>query len=259
MSPGDSAAAAPLVQFWRVVDEGYLPIRADRTALGTIPAAAMQFCEALTQASAFGYYIFLPRRIYLRYDGTNIEWRHDEMADWFPVRSEVYPGLGDTFDASAPDDIKGYEPPFLSKLPGPGLLQVWSGLMVRTAEGVSSLLRPPANIARNRSFDVFEGIVETDRWFGPLFINLRLTATDRVIELSPEVPLLQLQPLRREVYGDRTLQRMEVVRGVDRFTEAEWQGYRDAIVDPNKDPQRKPGLYSIGVRKRAAAERDAEG
>ena len=245
----------PLVRFFRVVPEGVPPIRADWTSLGTVPAAAMQYCEALTSASAFGYYVFAPRRLYFRFDGTEIQWMHDEADDWCPVRNEVYPGLESYFDERAPEDIKGYEPPFVSRLPGPGLVQIWSGLFVRTAPGVSSLLRPPANVARSRNFDIFEGIVETDRWFGPLFINLRLTATDRIIELSPEVPLLQLQPLRREAYSAHTLKNFEVVDTLDGFTEAEWEGYRQAVVTPNKDPHRKPGIYSIGVRKRAADER----
>ena len=43
-----------------------------------------------------------------------------------------------------------------------------------------------------------EGIIETDRWFGPLITNFQLTRTDIPVEFAPDFPLLQVQvlPLR---------------------------------------------------------------
>ena len=64
------------------------------------------------------------------------------------------------------------------------------------------LVRPPANLPRSLAFDLYEGIVETDRWFGPLFTNLRLIKTDMPIHFSTETPLVQVQPLHRSAYAD---------------------------------------------------------
>ena len=43
-------------------------------------------------------------------------------------------------------------------------------------------MRAPANIPRSGSYELFEGIIETDRWFGPLITNMRLTKTDVPID-----------------------------------------------------------------------------
>ena len=60
----------------------------------------------------------------------------------------------------------------------PGLIQLWTGLFVESTEDWSILIRPPANLPRNQGYELYEGIVESDRWFGPLFTNLRLVKTD---------------------------------------------------------------------------------
>ena len=44
-------------------------------------------------------------------------------------------------------------------------------------------MRPPVQPPRSQTFECYEGILETDRWFGPLFINIT-PATDRPIEIN---------------------------------------------------------------------------
>src|SRR5882672_5799107 len=56
----DVSTEAPLVTFYRMVAEGNHPMRADRSALGVLPTAAFQYCEAISIASAFGWYVFPP-------------------------------------------------------------------------------------------------------------------------------------------------------------------------------------------------------
>ena len=53
-------------------------------------------------------------------------------------------------------------------------MQIWSGLIARTAPEWSLLVRSPVNLARSQGYEHYEGIIETDRWFGPLFTNVRL-------------------------------------------------------------------------------------
>ena len=250
-----SDADRPVVTFYRAVPEGRDPIRADRTALGTIPAAAMQYCEALTTASAFGWYVFLPRTVWLQWDGTDTVWTHEGLDQWLPVRNDLYPDAESWFDSVAPEDIRGYSPPFVSQTLATGVIQLWTGLFASTREGWSSLLRPMANVPRSKQYEVYEGIVETDRWFGPLFINIRLTATDMPVELSAERPLLQLQPLRRETYAEQQLKRMGMVPTLADMSPDDWDRYRRTIVAPNRDPARQPGSYAVAVRKRHAEER----
>ena len=249
-----SDTSEPLVTFYRAIPEGRNPIRADRSALGTIPAAAFQYCEAVTSASAFGWYVFLPRTVWLTWDGTDSRWTHEGLTEWLSVKADLYPGFEDWFDAHAPDSVKGYCPPFVSQTLAPGVVQLWTGLFMRTREGWSSLVRPMANVPRSKQYEVYEGIVETDRWFGPLFINIRLTATDTPVELSAAKPLFQVQPLLRQTYADRELRGMVVLNDLSGMPPEDWERYRRTVVATSSDPTRQPGGYATAVRKRQAAE-----
>lgn len=249
----DPNDAEPLVRFIRVMPGGRDPMRADRSALGTIPAAAFQYCEAVTSASAFGYYVFLPRTVWLRWDGTDAHYTHEGADEWLPVKNDLCPGYEEWFDAVAPEDVRGYCPPWVAQTLATGVIQLWTGLFMVTREGWSSLVRPLANVPRSKQYEVYEGLVETDRWFGPLFINIRMTAIDEPVELSADRPLFQLQPLERRTYAEKQLKQMEVVGSLEEMSGADWDRYRTSIVAPTKSP-RAPGGYAVAVRKRLAAE-----
>ena len=107
---------------------------------------------------------------------------------------------------------------------------------------------------RSKQYEVYEGIVETDRWFGPLFINIRLTATDTPVELSAARPLFQIQPLLRQTYADRELREMVVVGDLSGMPPDDWERYRRTVVARVPIPTRLPGGYAAAVRKRQASE-----
>jgi hypothetical protein len=239
-----------VVSFYRAVPGAYPPMRADRGALGILPTGAFQYCEAVTSASAFGWYVFPPMSFHVQWDGTDIVWTHEGASSWMTLKSCHFPGLPEHFDENAPEDIKGYAPPFLTQLFAPGILQVWSGLFVTTAPGWSVLIRPPANMPRSQGCEAFEGIIETDRRFGPLFTNIRLTATDRPIEFSVDRPLMQVQPLMRETYAERHLRSFNFVEDLSGLSAQDWDGYRETVVKPNLGAYRPIGKYAVSVRKR---------
>jgi hypothetical protein len=124
-------------------------------------------------------------------------------------------------------------PPFLTRvLEGLalGLLQIWTGFMVRTRADWSVLVRPPANLARSHDYEPYEGIMETDRWFYPLFVNMRLTSTNRPIFFEARKPLIQVQPLRRDTYNEKDLRPFKVNDGVCVFSDVDWADYRTTVV-----------------------------
>ena len=90
-------------------------------------------------------------------------------------------------------------------------MQLWTGLVARTAPGWSLMVRAPANVPRSGTYELFEGIIETDHWFGPLITNMRLTKTDVPIDFRADFPLLQVQPLPRQAYEESTLNNYELV------------------------------------------------
>jgi hypothetical protein len=251
---GQSPPAPKLITFHRLTPNTRPPQRADRSAAGSLPTRAFRYCEPVTSAAGFGYYLFPPIGFSVQWDGHDIMWTFEGAGDWLPLTSAQYPGFRDRFDAIAPDEIKEFAPPMLGALQEPGLIQLWTGLVVRTAPGWSLLVRSPANLPRNGGYEAFEGIVETDRWFGPLITNLRLTKTNVPIDFQPDYPLLQVQPIPRAIYQEAHLNNYEFVPELAQFTPEDWDDYYDTVVRPNSQVVRPRGQYAAAARKRRSGE-----
>jgi hypothetical protein len=131
---------------------------------------------------------------------------------------------------------------------------MWTGIIARTAPGWSLMVRPPVNVPRPGGYEPFEGIIETDRWFGPLITNIRLTKTDVPINFSAEFPLVQVLPLPRQSYDEATLNNYELVPDLKQFTPGDWDDYYDTVVRPHVQENRPRGQYAAAARKRRSAE-----
>jgi hypothetical protein len=225
-------------------------MRADPSVLGTLPARGFQYCDALRAASSFGWYVFPPIDFTLQWDGSQVIWTYRGAEAWYPLTSAQFPGFQAVFDRVAPKRLRGFAPPFLTVVPGAGIVQVWTGFFIESREDWSVLVRAPANLPRNLAFDLYEGIVETDRWFGPLFTNLRLIKTDVPIQFSTETPLLQVQPLQRSTYADEVSNGFGLVADPRKFSADAWSRYEQTIVKPNLDPARAVGTYAASARRR---------
>lgn len=246
----DSLHEVPLVRFHQLVRGGLAPQRADRSAGGLLPTRAFRFCEPVTAASAFGWYVFSPISFSLLWDGTSVRWSYDGYDGWLALGAAQFPHFAALFDEQAPEDVRGFSPPFLTVLPEPGVVQVWPGLMARTRPGWSLLIRPPANLPKAGPYEFFEGIVETDRWFGPLFTNVRLTKTDTPVLFDAAFPLYQVQPLPRSVYVDEDLSNFEKHDGLEGMTEKDWTDYRHTVLRDGKGKDAPLGKDAIEVRRR---------
>ena len=129
-TPPDS----PLAQFFQLVPDGLPPRRADKSVGGVIPARALRYCEAITSASAFGWYVFLPMNFKVVWDGHDMLWTYPGVDEWLPLTRDAvqYPGFREHFDRHAPEDVRGFSPPFLSPSIQPG----------RCRSGPAASLRP---------------------------------------------------------------------------------------------------------------------
>lgn len=246
---------AEVVTFHRVLPGTIAPMRADRSALGTIPVAAYQYCEALCSASAFGWYVFAPCDIALRWNGADVLYR--DGGRWRPLTSVVPPEFAALWDASCPPFAVGKAPPLLTALFVPGLVQIWSGYLVRTLPDWSVLVRPLVNCAHTHAFRTYEAIVETDTYGPwPLFINIQLIATDIDIEIPRQQPLFQVQQIPRPAYRHEgsgcTIHELFADAPGGGLSEADWQGYCRTVraADPVDDAH-EVGQYAVGVRRRA--------
>ena len=240
----------PVVTFYGAVPGCRTPLRADASVLGTLPSRGFQYCEALRSASSFGWYVFPPIDFTLQWDGSQIIWTYRGARAWHPLTSAQFPDFAATFDRAAPKHLRGFAPPFLTAVPEPGIVQVWTGLFISSTQDWSILVRPPANLPRRLGYDLYEGIVESDRWFGPLFTNLRLIKTDVPINFSTETPLVQVQPLHRSTYAEEVSNGFDVVPSLQEFPAEAWSRYEESIVKPNLEPVRAVGTYAAQVRRR---------
>lgn len=234
-----------------MIEQARLPRRADRAAAGTLPTRAYRYCDAVTSAAGYGWWAYCPLDMQLIWDGHDIFWYFDGAPDWMRLSpSAQFPDFSDRFDSAAPSRLQGCAPPFLTALPEPGLVQLWTGLLAKTALDWSLLVRAPANLPGPGGYSLFEGIIETDTWFGPLFTNLRLTQTHKPVHLRADYPLLQVQPLPRLAYAEESLNDTAIVATMADMSDIDWKAYEQTTVAPNDDQERPFGAYAIAARKR---------
>ena len=106
-----------------------------------------------------------------------------------------------------------------------------------------------ANVPTPSGFSLYEGVVATDRWFGPLFTNLRLTRTHAPVRLRADFPLLHIQPVQEIAYSDEILSSMKLLSDIHGMQENDWANYRATIVAPNEEPNRAFGEHAVAARK----------
>jgi hypothetical protein len=221
-----------VVTFYRMVDTAPEPGRAAR---GVLDARGGRHDVAATTAASFGWHVFPPCDFRLFWDGSQAFWTCAGLEDWQLLDAAPFPRFGERFDAAAPAVHRPPAPPFLAATRTPGVVRIWTGLAVRSAPGWSLLVRSPANLPRHPGFDIREGVVEADNWFGPLCVLIRLTRTDQAVRFRCDQPFVQVQPIPREAYADRVLDAAGLVHSLDAWGEADWRAYRAG--HPQDQPQ----------------------
>ena len=120
-----------------------------------------------------------------------------------PLKVAQFPGFRDLFDARRPGGDPGNSRrPSSARCRNPAWCRsgpAWSPAPRRAGACWCGRRR---TLPRSGAYEPFEGIIETDRWFGPLITNLRLTKTDVPIDFRADFPLLQVQPLPRDAYDE---------------------------------------------------------
>jgi hypothetical protein len=237
---------APRFRFLRLIPSATAPRRADRDAGGLIPLRAARWCDALAQATQHGFLLHPPADVSLLWDGERILWHMAPFEGWQVLDDAIqFPDYAAAFDQAAPAALAGCSPPFLTALPEPGVVQIWTGLVARTPPGWSLLLRAPANAPRIPGVEHFEGLVETDRWQGPLFVNLRLTRAGEPLHLRAERPFLLAQPVPQAAYADALYDLSETVETAA-ATQADWDALAAVLAPPEP---RQPGAYAAEARR----------
>ncbi len=239
-----------MIQFHSLIGGGHAPRAADKSGLGTLPTDGFRYCEPVRTATSYGWHVFLPFSLWLTFSGHDIQFSLDAGDTWYPLDDAIqYPNFRHEFDAAAPERIKGYSPPFLARTADRDILQVWTGAVAKTREGIHSYVRGPVNLRRTDTYEVLEGVIQTDWWFGPLFTNIRLLKTDVPIFINKDAPFIQVQPVSAEITRDKTLADAPVSHGLDSLTDADWDAYADTVVRRMETRQRL-GDYAVEARRK---------
>lgn len=239
-----------MIKFFSLIDSGFAPRKASRSANGTLPTSGYRYCEPIRTASSFGWYVYPPFDFWLMWDGAEIIWTIDDGDNWYPLANAVqFPGFADKFSAIAPKDVADYSPPFLTYGTDHDSLAIWTGQLVKTAPGFGVIVRTPVNLAWRNDFTAFEGVIETDRWFGPLFTNIRIRKCDAPIIFRHTEPFLQVQPVPISLLRDTFKFEAEHHTGLESLSVEDWDAFRKTVVR-RMQTRSKLGEYAVETRKR---------
>lgn len=226
---------------------------ADKSALGTLPSAALQYCEPVRTASALGWYVFPPSDMVLRWTGSDVLLASGDR--WLACTSLVDEDLADHWNAVSPPALQGRCPPLISRFPSRNIIQIWSGLLVSAAKGWGVLIRSLVNVPHTAQYRVFEGYIEADVYGPfPLFVNLQLLDTAADVRIARHTPLFQVIPIAKSSLSESSRD-MAVIDSFSAQTAggmepAEWEQVQRTIRDADPSVGRSTGTYSVEARRR---------
>lgn len=205
-------------RFYRLPGCGRDPIPASRDALGTLPMRAVRYCEAATMACGCGRICSLIPTC--RSGGTSRRSSTSSMT-W---------RMGSQYRMASVSAA-------LTAIPEPSIIQMSLGIAAYGGPGWGLLRRRPAHYPVPGAIEHFEGTIDPAGWFGPMFINLRITRTDTPMRRNSDRPLAQVQPASIALLQTNTAD-------VADMGDDEWADWSRTVTDPLGDPIRDFGGYA---------------
>jgi hypothetical protein len=184
--------AAPLA-FFPLAPGLEPPRRADNSADGTMPTRAYRYCEAMRLAAGAGCAVTAAADLDLCLDDHRQVLVRQPGEAWRTLteEGEALPGLEETA-AEAPPEARA-APAMVSRLREVGMVQLWTGWLVRCPAEHLVWMRWPANVPQLAGAHVWEGCVDASR-VRPVFVNLTL-ASRGIVSIRRGPPLVQLVPV----------------------------------------------------------------
>lgn len=231
---------APKVEFFLLNPDSPPPEPASPSVRGILPTRGVQMCTPLTAASGLGWYLFPPVDFALRWDGQTTDFAllvENEPAEWRSLSGAYELSLDGDNEAlaRAPErfkadlDIFDYHKgrlPFIDVDPRLGnTCEIISGMLARTPEGWSLLVRDVPNWPKARDHQILEGIVDT-WWFGSFVpIMIRLLETGRVVRFHRTIPWAVVQLVPRVALEGSHEASPDPVRGIENLPDDIWDRF----------------------------------
>jgi hypothetical protein len=240
-----------LISFYQAWPNAPSPVGADPSNPGTLSHRAFKHCEPLTAATSLGWLIYPPIDFDLRWDGQVCLWKRADNKEWNVLRIVVAEEVTAAFlQESESSGIKfNGTYPFLSAAPEPGVIQMWSGLVVKTAPGWSTLVRSVVNRPSDGIIETFDGLIETDWWTGPLLSVFRLVKTDISVEFRTKRPFAQVQLVSRDARTAATIGQVAACTSLEAWPTTLRTEFDHQIIE-GETKEHRPGSYKRAVRSR---------
>jgi len=234
-----SDSATPLsVDFFSLYPGSKEPTTASRDLGGSMQARAARLCAPYTEASGFGWYIYPPVDFAVRWTGDSSQWSlldGNEPTAWrdlaggvtdrLPFSDEVL-AAGRAAGISDLDIFDKYDGlPFIEADPrNSHMLEIIPGLLARTSPGWRLLLRAVPNATAPLSYQLLEGIVETDWYRAYLPIMLQLRVPGEVVRFHARRPIMVAQPVPAEAM-ELARSRPGFYAGLDQLPAEAWSEF----------------------------------
>jgi len=241
----------PIVSIFAATASITPPVLADPTVLGSIPHRAAVYCQPLIAATGYGWYIYPPADFDLLWDGDINYWRPAGTDRWSKLHIVQFSEFDKDFVESAPawaSDLTAI--PAIAHSPERGLIQLWTGLLIKTSENWSTHIGPLVNYPRLSHFEVFEGIIETEWWFGPLVTPLRITKTDQIIEFRKNRPYCQMKPVLNECFARETLENSSFHVASSYFGDEQWIELKHTLEMRGTNKSERGGYKKEALRRK---------
>ncbi len=235
------------MEFFRLYSRAPAIVRADKSADGTLPARAFQYCEPVASASAMGWYVYPPVGFSLMWTGSAVLFLLNDDTEWAQLDRFFLNDAVEEYLRYAPEDLHDCYPSFLDVFKDGNIVQIWTGYAVRTQPGYCHQVRSPINLPQSGLFQTFEGLIDSSWHVGPLLTNIRILKQDEPIHFPTHRPLAQVVPLPVEV-----LRQQPTDTHVVSIPETEgdfWRSWRSTYDGRNSS---RRGSYAVQQRRKNA-------
>lgn len=244
-SPGPSRLRLPLtgpeVSFHHFFPDGPMPVPARAILRDLLPAKAVKRCPPVTVGSSYGWLLFPPTSFAVRWvkDGLEFALMDDDggIGSWElleggrPGRNPLTEAALAAVPAHRAEELRealgeGGVPLVDPNPADPRELQIFTGVTVRTAPGWASLVRPIPNLpVPPETYDVVDGVVETE-WYGNgLPVMVRLRARDETVRFTRSSPIAAIQPVPVAAFAAENSVATAAEPGIGSWADDEWERF----------------------------------
>ena len=172
---------------------------------------AVRRCGPYVHANSLGWWVFPATDLDATYHGDG-EWTIHEYNKYDEQQQEEYlsklpPYEYKTEDGETHDFVMTGRSHVDAGLADKNILQIWTGVILRTPPGWGLLIRSPVNAEEDydRPWSIQEGVIESDWMDYDIWTNLVFKRTNELVEIRQRMwpPLAQIVPVRREAYDGK--------------------------------------------------------